>query len=220
MNKKLSILITDDHRLFRQGLHMILNEFENFENVYEASNGEEALNITKANTIDIILMDIRMPIMNGIEATIKIKKEFPRIKVIALSMYDDQKTYYSMLNAGVSGFLLKDSSVNELKNAIKTVQSGASYFSQELLRRIILDIGEEVKNEKLKNKINNSISNREKEIIFYITKGNSSKEIAEILHISKRTVENHKSNIFKKTKCKNSTELIFYAIKNKLVDVS
>ncbi|HLN20285.1 MAG TPA: response regulator transcription factor [Bacteroidales bacterium] len=211
---KIRIIIADDHQLFRNGLKILLNAFPEFEVAGEASNGIEFLEIIGNSNADVALMDINMPEMDGIEATKKGMKISPELKIIALSMYGEEEYYYKMVDAGAKGFLLKDSDINEVKEAILTVRKGGSYFSQELLYHVI---------QKIKHRENESksanLSKREKEILFKICEGLSNQEIAETLFISKRTVDKHRANLLGKTNSKNTASLILFAIKNKLIDI-
>jgi DNA-binding NarL/FixJ family response regulator len=212
--EKIRIIITDDHQLFRNGLKMLLEASPEFEIVGEASNGEEFLRILRNCTADIVLMDINMPEMDGIEATKKGIKICPSISVIALSMYGEEEYYYKMVDAGAKGFLLKDSDISEVKEAILTVRKGGSYFSQELLYHVI----QKIKHRESESKSAN-LSKREKEILLKICEGLSNQEIAETLFISKRTVDKHRANLLGKTNSKNTASLILFAIKNKLIEI-
>jgi len=212
--EKIRIIIADDHQLFRNGLKMLLEASPEFEITGEASNGEEFLRILKNCPADIVLMDINMPEMDGIEATRKGIKLCPSIAVIALSMYGEEEYYYKMVDAGAKGFLLKDSDISEVKEAILTVRKGSSYFSQELLYHVI----QKIKHRESESKSAN-LSKREKEILFKICEGLSNQEIAETLFISKRTVDKHRANLLGKTNSKNTASLILFAIKNKLIEI-
>jgi DNA-binding NarL/FixJ family response regulator len=212
--EKIRIIITDDHQLFRNGLKILLNAFPEFEVTGEASNGEEFLKLLKNTQADVVLMDINMPEMDGIEATRKGLKLCPGIDIIALSMYGEEEYYYKMVDAGAKGFLLKDSDISEVKEAILTVRKGGSYFSQELLYHVI----QKIKHREHESKTAN-LSKREKEILFKICEGFSNQEIAETLFISKRTVDKHRANLLGKTNSKNTASLILFAIRNKLIEI-
>ncbi|MGB8489729.1 MAG: response regulator transcription factor, partial [Bacteroidales bacterium] len=160
---KIRIIIVDDHQLFRNGLRILLNAFPGFEVTGEASNGEEFLRILRNTNADIALMDINMPEMDGIEATRKALKLYPGIDIIALSMYGEEEYYYKMVDAGAKGFILKDSDISEVKEAILTVRKGGSYFSQELLYHVI----QKIKHRENETKSAN-LSKREKEILVKI----------------------------------------------------
>jgi DNA-binding NarL/FixJ family response regulator len=212
--EKIRIIIADDHQLFRNGLKILLNAFPDFEVAGEASNGEEFLNVLRSTRAEIALMDINMPEMDGIEATRKGLKICPDINIIALSMYGEEEYYYKMVDAGAKGFVLKDSDISEVKEAILTVSKGGSYFSQELLYHVI----QKIKHRENENKSAN-LSKREKEILLKICEGLSNQEIADTLFISKRTVDKHRANLLGKTNSKNTASLILFAIKNKLIEI-
>ncbi|MBN1108179.1 MAG: response regulator transcription factor, partial [Bacteroidales bacterium] len=192
----------------------LLNAFPDLEVVGEASNGEEFLRLLCTTKADIALMDINMPVMDGIEATRKGLRLCPDIFIIALSMYGEEDYYYKMVDAGVKGFLLKDSDINEVNEAIHTVSRGGSYFSQELLYNVI----RRIRNRENENK-SASLSKREREILVKICEGLSNQEIADALFISKRTVDKHRANLLGKTNSKNTASLILFAIKNKLIEI-
>jgi len=204
----------DDHQLFRNGLKILLNAFPDFEVADEASNGFEFMNIISNTKADIALMDINMPDMDGIEATKQALKLYPELNIIALSMYGEEEYYYKMVDAGAKGFILKDSDISEVREAILTVSKGGSYFSQELLYHVI---------QKIKHRENESksanLSKREKEVLLKICEGLSNQEIAEALFISKRTVDKHRANLLGKTNSKNTASLILFAIRNKLIEI-
>jgi len=211
---KIRIIIADDHQLFRNGLKILLNSFPEFEVAGEASNGKEYLELLKTIQADIALMDINMPEMDGIEATRRGVKMNPSVNVIALSMYGEEEYYYKMVDAGARGFLLKDSDISEVKEAILTVMKGGSFFSQELLYHVI----QKIKHREHETKSAN-LSKREREILVKICEGLSNQEIAETLFISKRTVDKHRANLLGKTNSKNTASLILFAIKNKLIEI-
>jgi DNA-binding NarL/FixJ family response regulator len=212
--EKIRIIIADDHQLFRNGLKILLNAFPEFEVTGEASNGEEFVRILSNTKAEIALMDINMPEMDGIEATRKGLKISPDTSIIALSMYGEEEYYYKMVDAGAKGFVLKDSDISEVKEAILAVRKGGSYFSQELLYHVIQKIKLRENESKSAN-----LSKREKEILLKICEGLSNQEIAETLFISKRTVDKHRANLLGKTNSKNTASLILFAIKNKLIEI-
>jgi DNA-binding NarL/FixJ family response regulator len=212
--EKIQIIIADDHQLFRNGLKILLNSFPEFEVTGEAANGEEFLELLKTVPADIALMDIKMPEMDGIEATRRGLKLCPGINIIALSMYGEEEYYYKMVDAGAKGFLLKDSDISEVKEAILAIAKGGSFFSQELLYHVI----QKIKHREQESKSAN-LSKREKEILIKICEGFSNQEIAEALFISKRTVDKHRANLLGKTNSKNTASLILFAIRNKLIEI-
>jgi DNA-binding NarL/FixJ family response regulator len=213
---KIKITLVDDHALFRNGLKILLNTNSKFDIINESVNGKNFIDsLDTDNLPDIVLMDINMPIMDGIDATEYIHKKYPDIKVIALSMFGEEEYYYKMINAGAKGFLLKNSDINEVIEAINQVMVGESYFSQELLYNVIKkfkpqkEVGDEFAN----------LSKRELQVLNEICNGYSNQEIADALFISKRTVDKHRANLLSKTNSKNTANLIMYAVKNKLISV-
>jgi len=211
---KIRIALADDHQLFRNGLKILLGAYSEFEVVAEASNGEELLKLIVACPADIVLMDISMPGMDGAEATAQITRLYPDISVIALSMYGEEEYYYRMVEAGAKGFILKDSDISEVHDAVIAVYRGGNYFSQELLYHVIRRIKNREQEEK-----SSSLSRREKEILLKICEGLSNHEIAGALFISKRTVDKHRANLLAKTGSKNTASLILYAIRNRLIEI-
>lgn len=212
--EKIKILIVDDHQLFRNGLKMLLEAIPEFEIAGEASNGKELLELEGKEVADIVLMDINMPVLDGIEATMRILKTNPGLEVIALSMYGEEDYYYKMTEAGAKGFLLKDSDISEVREAIHTVVRGGTYFSQQLLQNVIRKIRYRESEMKIA-----ALSKREREILMKICEGLSNQEIADALFISKRTVDKHRANLLDKTNSKNTASLILYAIRNKLIEI-
>jgi DNA-binding NarL/FixJ family response regulator len=217
MGRKIKIIIVDDHAIFRGGLESLLSQTPDFIVQNEAKTGKEFLDILKSYKPDIVLMDISMPEMDGVEATEKALEIYPDLKIIALSSYSDNVYYYKMIKAGVQGFVLKKSSVEELERAINEVYSGRNYFPQDILKNIILKF-EKTGIDSIKNDII-SLSQREKEILQLICQGFKSNEIAEKLYISPRTVDNHRNSLLFKTNSKNSAHLVMFAIKHHLVQI-
>lgn len=213
--KKIKISLVDDHTLFRNGLKILLDTNPDFKVISEAINGKEFLEKLDDNMPDIVLMDINMPVMDGIEATQRANDKYPDIKIIALSMFGEEEYYYKMINAGAKGFILKNSEINEVIEAVNQVMVGNSYFSQELLYKVIKNF--KPRKEAVEESAN--LSKRELQVLDEICNGLSNQEIADNLFISKRTVDKHRANLLSKTNSKNTANLIMYAIKNKLVSV-
>ena len=214
MDEKLKILIVDDHEFFRNGLKMVINRLKYAQVVGEASNGKDFLKMIPEKEPDIVLMDIQMPQMNGIEATEKALEEYPDLKIVALTMFEDKEYLQSMINAGAKGFLLKNITREVLDQALQAISSGNNYYSPELLEFFTRKVSKE-KNDEGEIRF----TRREKEILQLICDGMSNKEIADKLFISERTVVGHKSNLLSKTNCKSTISLLSYAIKNKLVEL-
>ncbi len=212
----IKIIIADDHRIFAEGLKSILKAFNKYEVIDVANNGQELLEILTSKLPDIILLDLNMPIMRGEEAALTIVKKYPSVKILVLSMEGDETSLNMMIRIGIRGFVLKQSSSNELEIALDEVYHNGSYFSQELLKSIVFKKTETVEK---KRKSSSELSNREVEIIKLLCLGWSNIEIGKQLFISPRTVEIHKGNIFAKTKSKNTINMMLYAIKHKIVEI-
>ena len=213
MKVELTICVVDDHALFREGLVQLLAGSDIQGEICEAKNGIELLDLLEQKNIDLILMDIEMPEMNGIDTTREALKRHPGQKIIALSMYANESYYSEMIDAGAKGFLLKNSSFEDVGHAIGEVLSGNNYFSPEILDAIIRNLNRKIKRPNLE------LTDRETEILYHICKGLSNQEIADNLFISKRTVDKHRENLLLKTQSRNTAGLVIYAIKNHIVEV-
>ncbi len=204
----INIAIVDDHEMFREGLVLVLSQVEEINIVGDFNSGHSFLNALRELDVDIVLMDIKMDGMNGIETTQKAKTLKKDLKVIAVTMFVEDSYYMQMINAGAHGFVLKKAGKYELVQAIQEVDKGGNYFSQEILQKMAFKAisGKEDKE--------NQLSTREVEVLQLICKGLSTKEISKNLFISQKTVEVHRSNILKKTEQKNIAQLVIWAIKN------
>ena len=215
--KKINILIVDDHKIFRDGLKLLFNNFLFVEVIGEAADGEEFLELVKKQYPDIIFMDISMPLMDGIEATEQILMKYPDMKIIVLTTYKDDDYIERMLLAGVEGYMLKNSELADFENAIKRVFSGGIYFSEEILAHLMRNINKFKQRETAKAKRANFTS-KEVQILELICQGHNNKQIGEIIYLSPKTVEKYKSDLFQKTNVLNTVNLIIYAYKHQLVD--
>jgi len=212
--KEYRLALVDDHKMFRSGLRFLLNDIPEIKVVGEASNGLEFLDLAGNEIIDIVLMDINMPEMNGLEATREALKLYPKLKIIVLSMHGEEEYYDQMVDAGVQGFLLKNSGVEDLNAALQAVINGGTYFSQELLVGIL----DKKKQKQFQSEVV-KLTQRELEVLKLICEGFCNTDIADKLFISHRTVDRHRSNLLSKTGCPNSTSLVMYAVKNKIIEV-
>ncbi len=208
------IIIVDDHKLIREGIAQYLENDPSFSLVGEASEGIEALEFLESNEVDLVLTDISMPHMDGIDLTKKITEKYPDILVVGLTITNDNNHIKKLMNAGAKGYILKNCSASELKKAINTVVEGNTYYSPE--------VTETVMNSLMKKKTSISVdmplTSREKEVLELIVKECSNQEIADKLFIGLRTVDAHKRNLLEKTGAKNIAGLVVYAINNNLVD--
>jgi DNA-binding NarL/FixJ family response regulator len=218
MMKKHTIFIVDDHEIFRDGMKSLINNEELGTVIGEASNGKQFLELLEKNTPDIVLMDIDMPVMNGIEATKIALEKIPDLKILALTMFGDESYYFRIVDAGARGFLLKTSGINELEQAINTVAAGDSFFSNEILLKIISIFSQKEANTENKNDVNH-LTPRELEVLRFICKGKTNEKIAEELNISPQTVKGHRSKLLEKTQSNNTASMVIYAIKNKIIEI-
>ncbi|WP_339734340.1 response regulator transcription factor [uncultured Sunxiuqinia sp.] len=207
--KRLKLFLVDDHDLFREGLKLLLSEWDLIEEIYEAENGQQFIESLRQHPVDLVLLDIEMPVMNGMEAAKLAREINPEMKIIALSMYSDENYYTSMIESGADGFLLKNSKFATVKRAIEEVAGGKNYFSQEIIQLLVRHL-----NKQERAKDNLVITDREMEILGLICRGLSNTEIAKALQISKRTVEKHRQNLLDKTQSRNTVALVLYAIKS------
>lgn len=211
----MKILLVDDHTLFRNGLKLLIDTIPGYKVTGEASSGKEFLEKVRKEHFDIVLMDIEMPGLNGIEATKRALQINENLKIITLTMYGEEEYFDQMVQAGAKGFLLKNSDLQEVKSAIKIVYEGGTYYSQELMQNMLKNL----KQVKAAKTAEMEFSEREMEILHLICKGCSNQEIGDQLFISKRTVEKHRANLLFKTDSKNTAELVIYAIKNQIVSL-
>jgi DNA-binding NarL/FixJ family response regulator len=212
--KKINIYIVDDHAMFRDGLKLLLSNLDFIGEIFGANNGGEFVTGLKNNPVDIALVDIEMPIMNGIEAARRAREIQPSIKILALSMYSDKNYYLSMIDAGACGFLLKNSNFDEVEKAIADVCDDKSYISIEILNEIL-----KYPEKASFNAFESELTEREIEVLLLICKGLTNNEIADKLVLSKRTVDKHRENLLLKTQSKNTVNLVIYAIKSGLLQI-
>ncbi len=216
-NKSTTIIIVDDHKIFRDGLLILLNQFDFVTVVGQASNGEEFLTLLEKTIPDIVLMDINMPKMNGIEATKIALKNHPELKIIALTTFVDDEYIENMFSAGVEGYMLKRSNIEDFEKAIMRVSEGGNYFSEEIIKVMTRNLYKN-KNRDKKGRPLLQLTPREKEILDLICRGLNNEQIAETIFLSPKTIEKHKSSLFQKTGTLNTVNLVIYAFKNQLVE--
>ncbi len=213
--KKIRILLAEDHTIVRQGIAALLRSEGDMEVVGEASDGLEAIELAKKLIPDLILMDIGMRHLNGLEATREIKKMFPSTKILVLTMYDNEEWIFQILKAGASGYLIKDSAMTDLISALRAIHQGDSYLSPSISKKVI---DEYIRKAELGEKrgVEDLLSCREREILQLMGEGNSVPQISSLLCISKKTVEAHKAHIMEKLNIRDKVGLIKYAIRTGL----
>ncbi len=209
----LTILIADDHAVVREGLKQILAELEDSVSLAEASHGQEVLEKINQSRFDIILLDISMPGMNGLEILKQIKNEKPEISVLILSMYPEEQYAVRALKAGASGYLTKDSAPQKLIQAIQRIASGRKYITPSLAEKLAYDFDKDYK-----KPLHEILSDREFQVMRLLAVGKTVKEIGEELFLSIKTVSTYRTRILEKMEFKNNAELIHYSIRNQLID--
>ncbi len=210
------VMIADDHKVFREGIVSILQHNADVEVVAEAADGRQVLEQLKDRPVDVILMDITMGDTNGIDTTRKLKSQYPAVKVLVLSMHSESSYIVKMLEAGASGYLLKDAGSSELITAIKTIAAGDSYYSRQVSDTLIENLTRGGKISPAKTGV--PLTRRELEVLRLIAEEYSNPEIAEKLYISIRTVDTHRRNLLEKLGVKNTAGLVKYAIKHGLIE--
>ena len=218
MGDKIKIILADDHRIFRKGLKSLLSEKENIEILAEADNGAEALEAARKYRPEIVIMDIAMPKMDGIEATRQIRERLPDTEVIILSMHAKKAYIDQVLKAGAKGYVLKDSDEENLIAAINTVHNGGYYLDSPIADQVLSDYFGGKTRRELKEQ-SDPLSEREREVLRLLAQGHSNQEVADILCISRKTVENHRANIVRKTGVQGQVGLIKYAARIGLIDL-
>jgi DNA-binding NarL/FixJ family response regulator len=218
MSEKIRIIVADDHRIFRKGLKSLLSEKENIEVLAEADNGDEALKAAGKYKPEIVIMDIAMPKMDGIEATRKIRERFPNTEVVVLSMHAKKAYIDQVLKAGAKGYVLKDSDEENLLSAIDTVHNGGYYLDSPVADQVLSDYFRDKSKRELK-KQSDPLSEREREVLKLLAEGHSNQEVADTLYISRKTVENHRANIVRKTGIQGQVGLTKYAVRIGLIDL-
>lgn len=216
---KIKILICDDHPLIRTGIKNMLERIKGFNVIGEAENGQESIEMVKQLSPDVVIMDVSMPKMSGIEACRIISKTFPATKVLMLTMHENEEYVLKGFESGAKGYIPKNSKMTEFINAIQVIAKGENYFTPQVSRILLRGYQEKTQEVFQAKSVSNgkTFTKREKEIIFHISKGQSNKEIAEDLFISVRTVETHRKNIMSKFHLRNTADIIMYAIKNNII---
>jgi len=214
IKKNMKFILVDDHPLYREGIRLLI-ELEGIgEVIAEAENGKQFLELLEIELPDMVIMDIDMPVMDGLEATKRALAKYPDLRILVLSMHSESEYYSKFIEAGVQGFVLKTANKGELEHAFASIFRGKTFFSQELLLNLISDL----KNPNTKKEIPNyNFSKQEFEVLKYICKGMSAKEMAKVMLRSPKTIEVYRSKLLQKTQTKNTLDLALFAIKNKII---
>jgi len=215
---KIRVLVVDDHTIVRDGICALLRLAGDIEVVGEAANGREALEMVRKLMPDVMLIDIAMPNMNGLEATRHIRKEFPRVKVLVLTQYDDKEHVFWAIEAGASGFISKTAASSELVSGIRSVYRGDSFLSPSAARILVEDYQQEASIRKEQDPYK-QLTDREREILKLLAEGYTTRKIADMLVISVKTVEGHKTNLMSKLDIHNRTDLVKYALRKGIITI-
>jgi DNA-binding NarL/FixJ family response regulator len=214
------VLIVDDHALFRRGLEMVLEQEDDVEVVGEAGDGAEAIEKAQELMPDVVLMDVRMPRRSGIEATQTIKDLIPHAKILMLTISDEEADLYDAIKAGANGYLLKEISIEEVANAIRSVAQGQSLISPSMASKLLNEFATMVKRADEKQQVPTPrLTEREMEVLKLVAKGHNNRDIAKELYISENTVKNHIRNILEKLHLHSRMEAVVYAVREKLLEI-
>jgi DNA-binding NarL/FixJ family response regulator len=212
VDETMKILIADDHGIVRSGLRMLLEQQADIEVVGEASDGAEARDMAIRERPDLAILDVKMPKLTGLQATREIRSQAPDVAILILSMYDDERYLFEALKAGASGYVLKAQADSDLLDAVRAVERGEPFLTPEAQRALIQDVlGEGASRE-------DDLTPREQEVVKLVAEAHTNREIAGILHLSEKTVENHRSNAMRKLGMRDRVELVRYAIRKGLIE--
>jgi two-component system, NarL family, response regulator NreC len=214
--KKIRILLADDHTVVRKGLRLLLESQDEFEVIADACDGRETVAFAEQHQPDVVVLDVAMPILNGIEAARQISAKFPNTAIVFLSMHSDEGYVLKALKSGARAYLLKDSAEYDLIAAIKAVSEGKAFFSPAISKMLVEDYVRQMREKDVEDSYE-LLTTREREIVQLLAEGKSNKDIATLLHLSLYTVETHRGNIFQKLNLHSSAELILYAIRKGVI---
>jgi len=212
------IVLADDHSLIRHGIKNLIKKHDRLQVVGEVSDGDELLDFLKIEPVDMVILDISMRKINGVEVVGRMKEKYPGIKILMLTMHDSQQVFYNAMVAGADGYLLKDDSGEELLIAIEKVQNGKKYISPTLTDNVTDDVFRMYRDGK--KSLYQELSKREKQVLQLVVEGNTSKEMAVHLGLSPRTIDHHRSRLLKKLNKKNSVDLVNFAVRSGLINSS
>ena len=215
MSKRIRVLIVDDHSIVREGVRMILTGQEDFEVVGEASNGREGVELARRMKPDVVVMDISMPDMNGIEATAKIRSEMPKVEVLGLTMHEENSYVFELLKAGAAGYVLKRAAAEDLVNAVRAAHNGQAFLYPSVAKMVVQDYLDRAAVQDKQNL--GGLTEREREVLTLIADGMTNQQIAGKLFISIKTVQTHRAHIMEKLNLHDRTELVRYAIRKGLI---
>lgn len=215
----IKVLIVDDHRVVREGISAILNIVDDIDVLGEAKDGQEAIEQARALLPDVVLIDISMPRMDGVEATRAIKREHPHMGIVALTMYEEEQYIYDMIRAGATGYLLKDTDSSELTKAIRAIYRGESLINPSVASKILSEFSQLSEGKGRRVRADHDLTERELSVIRLLAEGKTNKEIANALNLSEKTVKNHVRNIFHKLHAYDRTHAAMLALRKGLIDL-
>jgi len=215
---KIRVLVVDDHTIVRDGICSLLGLTPDIEVIGEAANGKEALEVLRKLTPDVVLMDLAMPVMGGLEATRRIAKEFPRIKVLALTQYDDREYAFPIIEAGACGFISKTAASSELASGIRCVYHGDSFLSPSVAKFLVENYRQGASTVRSHDPYE-QLTDREREILKLLAEGHGTREIANMLTVSPKTVEGHKTSLMAKLDIHSRTDLVKYALRKGIITI-
>ena len=211
---KIRVLLAEDHTIVRKGLRSLLDDEAGIEIVGEAEDGQQAIELVQRLLPDVVLMDITMPVLNGLEATRQIKKLFPQVKVVVLTVHSTEEYIFQILRAGASGYVVKQAAVSELVQAIQTVRRGDSFLSPSISRQVVEEYGRRA--EAMEDKYD-KLTDREREVLQLIAEGRTNREIAQLLHVTVKTVEAHRAHLMDKLSLHSTADLTRYALRKGMI---
>jgi len=214
--KPIRILLADDHTVVRKGLRLLLESQPDFQVIADAANGRETVALAERHTPDVVVMDVAMPELNGIEAARQISAKLPHTAIVFLSMHSDEGYVLKALKSGARAYLLKDSAENDLINAVKAVREGKAFFSPAISKMLIEDYMRQMRQRAVEDSYD-LLTTREREILQLFAEGKNNKDVANMLNLSLYTVETHRSNIFQKLNLHSTAELILYAVRKGVI---
>ena len=214
--RSIRILLADDHTVVRKGLRLLLESHEGFQVIADAADGREAVALAEQHRPDVVVMDIAMPTLNGIEAARQIGAALPQTAIVILSMHSDEAYVLKALKAGARAYLLKDSAEHDLINAVKAVSDGKAFFSPAISKMLVEDYVRQMQEQNVEDSFD-LLTTREREILQLLAEGRRNKEVANVLQLSLYTVETHRANIFQKLNLHSGAELILYAIRKGVI---
>ena len=221
MSEQIRVLIADDHELFRRGLRMVLDDEPDILVVGETGDGQSTIDASTEQVPDVVVMDVRMPVLSGIEATKQIKDGQPGTRILMLTISGEEEDLYEAIKAGANGYLLKEISIDEIGDAVRSIHNGQSLISPSMASKLLDEFATMIRNEDRKEQVPAPrLTPREMEVLQHVAKGMNNREIAQALFISENTVKNHVRNILEKLHLHSRMEAVVYAVREKLLEIT